>query len=294
MQEPTIHSQQENEKKTESNHTFKWSGSDYANNSTPQADRNLAALKLFGLVGGENGLDIGCGNARTTRQIAETIYPGEMIGIDKSESMIRKAKDDTANVPNLKVMEGDATSFRFFKSFDFVTSFFCLQWVPTNQLFDALKNIHNHLKENGRVCILLPCYDFTHKVIKGVAFSEKWAPYFEGFKDAQTFFPEDFYRNIFQQIGFQNIDITTVPSNHSLSDEGFIEYTRQWCGCYPWLKDENLRNEFIQDILARLAKEKHENGKLNMVQESIRIIARKTSFDLTEKEQDQSLQAVMK
>lgn len=259
---------------------FKWNGVSYAQNSTPQADRNTAALKIFGLIKGQNGLDIGCGNAKTTRQIAEAVFPGTVIGIDNAESMVQKAVEESASVTNLKIVKGDAASFKFFQPFDFITSFFCLQWVSADLLPNALKNIYSHLKENGRVCILLPYYDFPHEVIKGVAFSEKWQAHFNGFKEAQTFFPEAFYQDIFQNIGFQQINITRVESNHPLTDAEFINYTRQWCGCYPWLKDEKLQNDFIQDILARLATEKHIDGKLDMVQKSIRIIANKPVFDL--------------
>src|SRR5258708_2021074 len=85
----------------------------------------------------------------------------------------------------------------------------------------CFKIIYTHLNENGRVCILLPCYDFPHEVIKGVAFSEKWQPHFKDFKEAQTFFPEDFYRNLLQNKGFKNLDIATVESNHPLTDEEF-------------------------------------------------------------------------
>lgn len=259
---------------------FEWNSVTYAKNSTPQADRNATTLKIFGLIKGEDGLDIGCGNAKTTREIANAIYPGRMIGIDNSDSMVGKAKEDSARVVNLEILKGDAVNFKFFKRFGFITSFFCLQWVPANLLPNALENIYSHLQDNGRICMLLPCYDFPHEVIKGVAFSEKWRPSFKDFRESQTFFPEDFYNNLLKNVGFKNIAITTVESNHFLTDEEFIHYTQQWCGCYPWLKDEKLRNDFIQDIFARLAMEKHTEGKLNMLQKSMRIIANKSALDL--------------
>lgn len=252
---------------------FSWDGQSYAKNSTPQADRNRNTLKRFGLKKGETGLDIGCGNGKTTQEIADAIYPGEVIGVDKDESMLKAAQCHVK--PNLHFVKGDAAKFKLFKSVDFVTSFFCLQWMPPAELPASIQNIYEHLKAKGRVCISLPTYDFTHEVIKGVAFSPKWMPYFKGFKDAQTFYPRGFYEELFKKTGFSDIKIDLQESLHPLTDEGFIEYTRQWCGCYTWLKDEKLLNAFIEDIRERLATEVHLGDKIQMVQKSMHIFAEK-------------------
>lgn len=254
---------------------FKWDGTAYAKNSTPQADRNADALKVFGLSKDEEGADFGCGNAKTTHAIGAAVKTE--IGIDLSESMVAAGKKECADAKNITITQGSVVNYKLFKPVDFITSFFCLQWVAPAELPTAIANIHANLKENGRACILVPCYDFPHVVIKGLAFSDKWKHHFEGFKDAQTFYPESFYRELFVKSGFNNPEVVTLESNHRHTDDGFIEYTKQWCGCYSWLKDENVKREFINDIKKELAKEEHNSGTFNVVQKSIRVIAKKSA-----------------
>ena len=260
---------------------FQWNGDQYKNHSTPQEMRAHQAIQNMGsLEKGINVLDIGCGDGKITKFLAKQVFPGRVLAIDSSESMAKKCYQGHSNVINFDIIQADAVYFKLTDRFDLITSFFCIQWINAPSLPTALENIYNHLKEDGKMCVLLPCYDFPHEVIKGVAFSEKWKKYFEGFKERQTFFDDRYYKDILGKIGFDNVETNMIESHHVMSDNEFINYTRQWCGCYNWLKDTELQSNFINDILKKLQEEQHSEEKFDMIQRSLQIIGNKSTLHL--------------
>lgn len=245
----------------------------YAKNSRPQEKRAHAALDYLGLQKFDDVIDIGCGDSKITQYIAEKVFPGRVVGIDLSDSMTNKAYESSAKTTNLEIIHTNAKYFKFRHKFDKATSFFCVQWLSEPELLDTFKNIYDHLKEEGKTCLLIPCLDFPHIIIKGVAFSPKWANYFKGFQEPQTFFDKSYYQKLMQTTGFEKIEIETLKFQYLLTQQEFIDYTSQWCACYRFLKNEKLRNEFINDINERLNEEKHDiDGKFIMTQETIRAI----------------------
>ena len=274
--------QARNEKKSPIWCSFTWNSEQYRHHSTPQQMRaHMAIENMGGLKPGMDVLDIGGGDGKIDAFIANKVFPGQVVYLDLSESMAVKAYSEHSNCKNLSVIQNNAAAFKLRRKFDCVTSFFCLQWVPGHLRPKVFENIYEHLNDDGKICILLPCLDFPHQVIKGVAFSEKWRSHFTAYNEPQTFDNESYYQQLLQEKGFTNIQTIMMESHHELTNEEFIKYTRQWCGCYLCLQDEKLQNEFIRDIHQRLEEEKHENGKFDMKQMSIQIIAQKPRLELS-------------
>jgi trans-aconitate 2-methyltransferase len=262
---------------------FKWQGTVYAQHSSSQFDRALKALEKIELKASDQILDIGCGDGKITFLMAEKVPQGNVVGLDKDSSMIETAKQHELKVKNLHFIQADAKDFQLSQKFDLITSFFCLQWLSESMLKDAFKNIYKYLKENGKICIMLPCYDFPHEIVKGVAFSDKWKEYFQTYTELQTFLNMSSYSTILEGVGFENAEVVLVESSHPLTNQGFIKFTSQWCGCFSCLKDQKLQEEFIQDILTKLDLQPHNNKEeFNMIQKSIRMIAKKPSPKLSQ------------
>lgn len=260
--------------------SFLWNGNAYAKNSSSQFKRALIALEKLHLTPKTSVLDIGCGNGSITALIAQHVYPAMVKGLDKDPSMIKKAQELTQK--NLTFVKGDAEFFELSQRFHVITSFFCLQWLNEKSLAKAMKNIFKHLTEQGEVCFLIASYDFPHEIIKGVAFSPKWRSYFTSYHEPQTFLTIDQYNTIMQQTGFIHQKVIEVTSEHFLTNQGFIDFTYQWCECYRYIKDEETRKKFIQDIKYQLSKEKHDSeGKFCMIQKSIYITAQRSALTLT-------------
>jgi trans-aconitate methyltransferase len=92
---------------------------------------------------GERILDVGCGTGELTYELSKS--GATIIGIDASEQMINKAKQQFSNI---QFFVKNATNFSFNKLFDAAFSNATLHWI-NNQL-EALQCIYNSLKEGGR------------------------------------------------------------------------------------------------------------------------------------------------
>lgn len=92
---------------------------------------------------GERILDLGCGTAVLTHEIAKT--GAEVIGIDSSAAMIATAKK---NYPEIQFQVEDGHNFHFDVPFDAVFSNAALHWMMQPQ--KVLQCVWQVLKKNGR------------------------------------------------------------------------------------------------------------------------------------------------
>jgi SAM-dependent methyltransferase len=91
-------------------------------------------------------LDIGCGNGWVVRMVAAKKNSRQVIGIDKSAGMIKKAKE-LASTSNQIFIKTDLNAWRAQKKFDYIFSMESLYYVDS--LEKALKKIHGLLNEDG-------------------------------------------------------------------------------------------------------------------------------------------------
>jgi len=96
-------------------------------------------VELLAPQPGERILDLGCGTGHLTNQIAAA--GAEVIGMDKSQSMIEEAR---RLYPSLRFEIADATNFHFDKPFDAVFSNAAIHWMKDQPavarcIWDALK-----------------------------------------------------------------------------------------------------------------------------------------------------------
>ncbi len=91
-------------------------------------------------------LDIGCGNGWVVRMVAAKKNSKQVLGIDKSAGMIKKARG-LATDPNQTFIKTDLNTWRTQKKFDYVFSMESLYYVDS--LGKALKKIHSLLNDQG-------------------------------------------------------------------------------------------------------------------------------------------------
>lgn len=96
-------------------------------------------------------LELGCGNGRVTIPIARAGIP--IVGLDVSEPMLRRARERSAGLDNVRWVEGDMRDFSLAERFGLVIipyrSFQLLMTVEEQK--SALRCIHRHLQEGGRL-----------------------------------------------------------------------------------------------------------------------------------------------
>jgi len=100
-------------------------------------------IELLAPQPGELILDLGCGTAHLTSQLA--LAGASVTGLDHSPAMIQQARQ---NYPDLEFVEGDASDFAFPEPFDAVFSNAALHWVKRAE--DVVLCLARALKPGGR------------------------------------------------------------------------------------------------------------------------------------------------
>jgi ubiquinone/menaquinone biosynthesis C-methylase UbiE len=113
-----------------------------------------ALIEASGLAPGQHGLDLGCGDGRTTGYIADCTG-AQMTGLDFSAEAIANARARTEKrADRLQFVTGDMACLASLfppRSFDAVISIDTLYFTP---LDDTLRQIASLLRPGGRIVIL--------------------------------------------------------------------------------------------------------------------------------------------
>jgi SAM-dependent methyltransferase len=119
------------------------------------ADERRIARGLLGLSSGDGVLDVACGTGAFTRDFARAVGgDGLAVGIDVSETMLRRAVAETAEggLPQVAYVRGDAQALPFVdRSFDAVCCFAAFHLFPDP--LAALDRMTAVLTPGGRVAL---------------------------------------------------------------------------------------------------------------------------------------------
>src|SRR5271170_7121328 len=181
-----------------------WNASEYARISTLQAAMASEVLALLDLKGTERVLDAGCGNGKTTAEIAARLPHGSVVGVDASADMIAFAATHQAVHSNLQFAVADARQLPYQDEFDLVVSFNALHWIPQQDL--ALRSIHSALKRDGLAQLrLVPKGErkSLEDVIEETRLSARWTEYFKSFHDPYLHLTPEEYAALAEQNGFE-------------------------------------------------------------------------------------------
>jgi len=194
-------------------------------------------------------LDIGTGDGRIARDMADFVPKGKVIGTDISKAMILIATKD--HVPhknnNLDFMIMSAEANIFFNQFDIVTSFCCLHWIK-DQL-SALIGIKNALIPDGKTVLLVPLrHEELYVSIETTMALSKWKSYFLYFTNPHIFFTYDQYLLLLNQakLNIQSLEETIME--YSFTNKTEMElFLKAWLPHMQFLP-EKKHNEFLSDI----------------------------------------------
>ena len=183
-----------------------WNASEYARISALQAAMAEEVLSLLDLRGSERILDVGCGNGKTTTEIAARVPQGAVVGVDASAAMIAfaAAHRDSSLHPNLRFADADARNLPYLREFDLVVSFNALHWIPEQDR--ALQSIHATVKPGGRVQLRMVPKDKRKSLedtIEETRLSPRWNRYFNGFHDPYLHLTVEQYVDLAELNGFE-------------------------------------------------------------------------------------------
>lgn len=227
---------------------------EYKNNSRPQSFFSYQVIAATHFNDSDIVLDIGCGDGKITRYMADLVPKGWVIGADLSEKMIDFCLKENLSSPkdNLSFTIMDAEKNIFKSQFDIVTSFFCLHWVQN--LDKALIGIKNALTNNGKTIIIIPLKNELHDVIELIASSTKWNIYFKDFINPRVFLTLEQYSKLFDRSGLkkQIFSIENMSYTFDTKQElmSFIGAGFPHMKVIPKLKQE----EFLEEVVSHFTK----------------------------------------
>ncbi len=143
--------------------------------------------KILEIISTERSvLDLACGTGILTRQIAEKIPQGEIVGVDISKNYLEKAKEKLIAYQNISLVHQDAEKLNLGRKFDCITASYLPKYCTSDVL---IKNCLEHLTEDGKIIL----HDFTYPKIKLVR--KMWDVYFKMLYFIGFFIPS--WKNVF-------------------------------------------------------------------------------------------------
>jgi trans-aconitate 2-methyltransferase len=176
-------------------------------------------------------IDIGCGPGNSTQILLQRWPESKIVGIDNSEAMIQKAKQDYP-AQEWKLMDADKELIP--GRYDIVFSNATIQWIPGH--FGLLQRLRNNLTENGLLAIQLPLFFEMPlgKSIAKISKEKRWAHLTEIVNDLFTIHSPSEYYNMLSEI-FSSFEIWVTDYIHVMdSHHSVLEMIRS-SGLRPYL-----------------------------------------------------------
>lgn len=254
--------------------------------TTTSIIQQSASEKLIDLLGIKNQdciLDVGCGTGKITQKLAQ-ISANEVIGIDPSDGMIKKAKQENKN-PNIQFIHSGAESLNYSEHFDIIFCNSVMQWFKDLDL--VLGNFNKALKSGGKVGIQAPATSNYSpnfiKAIRKVSKDSKTSETFSNFKNPWLFFEsEQEYKVAFERNGFETeiCKLETIQSLYKLEDVLKIFSSGAAAGYLNKdYYDVEINEKYIKNFNS-IVKEEFKvqadiDGYVNLVFNRVYIVARK-------------------
>jgi len=188
---------------------LKWDAKLYQENSACQYELALMAIERLQPEDTNRILDIGCGNAIVTIELAKHVPNGEIVAIEISPDMYRKALENIKErkITNINVIKRDAFKINYINEFDAVFSNSSIHWIYNlekmySKIYEALKNkgkimVQTALKENN------PLIDAAYKLLD----EPEVKRYFKTFRFPWRFLNEGETQKVLKYNKFENIVI---------------------------------------------------------------------------------------
>jgi trans-aconitate 2-methyltransferase len=239
------------------NNKDKWNAQYYKKNSEGQHAEGLKIVKELSLTGNENVLDVGCGDGRTTVEIAKRVPEGSVLGVDISPNMIDEARKSFGDVKNLSFECIDISQFTSNKVFDFAVSFSAFHWVKDQK--KALKNIYSVLKPGGKLLMKFSLQQKRNPL--SIVFEDpKWEACLR--RQKETYFPHtvESFSELLENVGFKNLNVQTKELFRAFTDkEALFNWSLAWVPAATGLSG-NKAKEFTQDVVDSICAE-NKDGK---------------------------------
>jgi arsenite methyltransferase len=174
-------------------------------------------MRLMQLKPGDRVLDLGCGTGWATRILARLVEgspePGQVIGLDVSDEMVRRARTSSRDFDNVMYVWASATQIPWEENyFDKVLSIESFYYYADQER--ALAELFRVLAPRGRLFILINLY--TDNFL-----SLRWVDHLQVPVKVRS---EAEYVQLLRDSGFESVEARRIPDLSPTPDE----YTGKW------------------------------------------------------------------
>jgi SAM-dependent methyltransferase len=174
-------------------------------------------MRLMNLNTGDRVLDLGCGTGWATRILARLVdgspEAGQVIGIDVSDEMVRRARAHSRDFDNVMYVWGSVTEIPWEENyFDKVLSIESFYYYPDQDR--ALSELFRVLAPRGRLFILINLYQEN-------PFSLRWVDQLDVPVQVRS---EAEYLQLLHDHGFEAVEARRIPDHTPTPDE----YSGKW------------------------------------------------------------------
>lgn len=170
-------------------------------------------------------VDIGCGPGNSTRVLRDVFPDADIIGIDNSPNMIKKAKAEHSDI-NFRLCDALSLDGRY----DLLFSNACLQWMPNHDV--VIPSLMAKLNVGGVFAVQVPMNgdEPLFRVIREVADEPRWSLSDIQTQANETLTPSEYY-NILSGCA-SAFDMWEVKYYHTMPDHKAL---------VDWVKGTRLR-----------------------------------------------------
>lgn len=223
-------------------------------------------------------IDIGCGSGMSTLQLATRWPKARLVGIDYSESMLKKARQLSIQAEWLR--KDCNKKLSEFSGTDIIFSNASLQWLDHHET--VIKDWFELLNEGGVTAVQIPLFDGmeAQECIKKVSNDEKWKHYFIDIEREKCHNDSaDCYYDMFTRCTNQ-VEMWTTDYFHVLENQAAIINFLSSTALRPYanrIQNQDLWEMFLRELEEQLKVYYpfHENGKVILKFKRLFIIATK-------------------
>ena len=232
--------------------TLSWNAKLYQSSSNLQFELGLMGIDKLNPKDSEKILEIGCGNAMLTIELAKRNPNGMITAIEISEEMISQAKFNISKtkLSNIKLIYGNAIQIDYKNEFDAIYSNSAIHWIKNLELM--YEKIFHALKLNGRILIQtgLRSMNPLVKTIFELVSLKKYQNVLSEFKNPWRYLTTEETYELLDSLCFRNINVEVY--DHLLkydTEQAMLNYFRS-AALVPFLTiiPNELKEEFINDF----------------------------------------------
>ncbi|MFL2769398.1 MAG: methyltransferase domain-containing protein [Rhodospirillaceae bacterium] len=222
-----------------------------------------------------NIVDLGCGPGNVTKHLKDT-WPNRVVtGVDKSETMLARARD---SYPEISWEKGDIATWTAEQPMALIFSNAALHWLSNHH--QVLPRLLRSVKTGGWLAFQIPVTEESEyqKCIQATVNSRRWSNRLANVWTYKNPMDPNYYYDLLTNDS-TSIDIWMTDYHHILEGQNPVADWIMGTGLTPYLavlnkaEQTNFISDYKQRVLA--AYPKHANGKTLFLMKRIFVLAQK-------------------